>query len=350
MANKISLSAIQNAFLKRLIWKRYRNRIPENEQTRVLIEQFLLRIKIDSRNQGFDPDQAIDIARPYIAKVASWYDVESFPWKSRDKLKLLRSKALGEALAITERECFLCKPRRGGVGITPIDAGKDKQVQQWIRAAQRKSADKRNAKLRAERREIRESLETEVRRLVGQGLSYTDIAERFANEHRDHPSARGIHIWTERHVFAFDPDRKNPEHKRKFEAERKRMKRQAMTGRERKAAQIEEARRLIYALHFEGEGHASIARILNEWKIPSRRGGKWHKKSVKRELAEGDKGGRKRPVSPVDYTEGQMTGERAGRQSPAISGQTLRGRGIQEDIRSGPFQDVAILGDDAHDK
>ena len=48
MANKISLSAIQNAFLKRLIWKRYRNRIPENEQTRVRIEQFLLRIKIDS--------------------------------------------------------------------------------------------------------------------------------------------------------------------------------------------------------------------------------------------------------------------------------------------------------------
>jgi hypothetical protein len=210
MANKISLSAVQNAFLKRLIWKRHHNKIPETEQTRILIEQILLRIKIDSRRQGFDPDQAMDIARPYIAKVAPWYDVESFPWKSRDKLKLLRSKALGEALAITERECFLCKPRRGGVGSTPIDKGKDKQVQEWIRAAQRQSGDKRNAKRKAERKEIRESLEAEVRQLLKRGSSYEDIAKTFDAEHMAHPSARGIHIWTERQVFAFDPDRRTP--------------------------------------------------------------------------------------------------------------------------------------------
>jgi hypothetical protein len=102
------------------------------------------------------------------------------------------------------------------------------------------------------------------------------------------------------------------------------MKRHAMTGREQKAAQIEEARRSIYALHFEGEGHASIARILNERKIPSRRGSKWHKKSVKRELAEGDKGGQKCPVSMTDYTKGNMVRERADRLSQAVAAETLQ--------------------------
>jgi hypothetical protein len=313
LANKISLQAVQNAFLKRLIWKRYRNRIPENEQNTILIEQFLLRIKIDSRKQGFDPDQATEIARPYVAKRAPWYDVESFPWKSRDKIRLLRAKALGEAIALTEREWFQCKPIRGGAPVIPINKGSDPQVREWIKAAQRKSADKRNRKLKTQRKAVREILETEVRRLLRQGLSYEAITKKFQDEHRAHPSPKGIQIWTERQVFAFDPDRKKPDHKRKFEAERKRMKRYAMTGRERKAAQIEETRRIIYALHFEGDGHASIARILNERKIPSRRGGKWHKKSVKRELAEGDKGGQKRPVSVSDYTKEQveMVGERA---------------------------------------
>jgi Recombinase len=328
MANKTSLQAVQNAFLKRLIWKRYRNRIPENKQTTILLDQFVLRIKIDSRKQGFNSDQAIDIAKPYIAKWAPWYDVESFPWKSRDKIKLLRAEALGEAIALTEREWFQCKPIRGGAAITPIDKGKDRQVQEWIKTAQRKSAEKRNEKLKNKRKAVRKILQTEVRRLLKQGLSYEGLAKQFQDEHRAHPSAKGIHIWTERQVFAFDPDRKKPEHKRKFEAERKRMKRHAMTGREQKAAQIEEARRSIYALHFEGEGHASIARILNERKIPSRRGSKWHKKSVKRELAEGDKGGQKCPVSMTDYTKGNMVRERADRLSQAVAAETLQEEGM----------------------
>ena len=44
---------------------------------------------------------------------------------------------------------------------------------------------------------------------------------------------------------------------------------------------------MIYAMHSEGVGYASIARILNEQKIPPRSiraGAKWHKSSVKREL------------------------------------------------------------------
>jgi hypothetical protein len=75
------------------------------------------------------------------------------------------------------------------------------------------------------------------------------------------------------------------------------MQRVAMTGRELKAAQIEKARRMIHAMHFEGAGYASIAGALNERKIPSRRGGKWVKSMVKRELAEVLKGTQKRPRS-----------------------------------------------------
>jgi hypothetical protein len=138
MKNKPSIQAVQNAFLKRLIWKRYRNKIPKTELTKILLDQFCLRIKIDSRNRGFDPEQAIAIAKSYIAKRAPWYDVEAFQWKSRDRIRLLRSKALGEAISLTEREWWHCKPLRGGAAITPIDKGKDKQVQEWIRAAQRK--------------------------------------------------------------------------------------------------------------------------------------------------------------------------------------------------------------------
>jgi hypothetical protein len=268
MASKASLQTIQNSFLKRLFWKRFRNRIPETEQTKIMLDQFCLRIKIDSRNRGFDPEQAMAIAKSYIAKRAPWYDVEAFQWKSRDKIKLLPSKALGEAISLTEREWWHCKPLRGGAGVTPIDNGKDKQVQEWIRAARRKSSDRRNEKLKSKRKALRETLEPEVRQLLKEGLSYTDIAERFQAEQRDHPPTSGVHVWTERQVFAFDPERKEPEHQRRYKAERKRMQRVAMTGRERKAAQIEKVWRIIYALHSEGEGHASIARILNERKTP----------------------------------------------------------------------------------
>jgi hypothetical protein len=251
----------------------------------------------------------------------------------------LRSKPFGEAIALTERECFLCKPRRGGAGITPIDKGKDKLVQAWIRAAQRRSADKRNEKLKNKRKAVREILEAGVRQLLKEGLSYGDIAEQFGDEHMAHPSATGIHIWTERHVFAFDPERKNPEHKRKFKAERQRMKRQAMTGRERKAAQIEEARRMIHAMHFEGIGYASIARILNERKIPSRKDGKWVKSMVKRELVGVLKGTQKRTVSMVDYTKRQMTSERDDRQSLATAAEPLQAKDFQgEGIQSEPFR------------
>jgi hypothetical protein len=287
----------------------------------------------------------MEIARPHIAKWASWYDVDSFAWKSRDKIKLLGSQALGEAIGLTERLWFQCKPRRGGAGIVPIDKGTDKQVREWIEAARHKSAEKRNLKLQRKRQAVRDSLETEVRQLLKEGLSYHDIAERFQAEHLEHPSAKGIHIWTERQVFAFDPDRKNPEHKRKFEAERKRMKRQAMTPRERKEAQIEEARRMIYAMHSEGVGYASIARILNEQKIPPRSiraGAKWHKSSVKRELDDtlghfcyicrrvhgGHGGTQKCPLSPSDYTRGNMTGERGSKLSQAATAETQQEENI----------------------
>jgi hypothetical protein len=316
MANKTSLQAIQNAFLKRLIWKRYRNDIPENEQTKILLDQIMLRIKIDSRKQGFSPDQAMDIARPYIAKWAPWYDVESFPWKSRDKIKLLRAKALGEAITLTEREWWQCKPKRGGAGVTPIDKGKDQQVQEWIRAARHKSADKRNEKLKTKRKAVREILETEVRRLLNQGLSYEGIAEQFHAEHMAHPSAKGIHIWTERQVAGFDPDRDNPDHKRKIDTERKRMKRNSITAilqdlKKQKDA-FEETRRLIYTLHFERHGYGTIARVLNERKRPSRKGGKWVKSMVKRELERVLEGYSKCPTITSGYTRrGNMVRDRA---------------------------------------
>jgi hypothetical protein len=96
----------------------------------------------------------------------------------------------------------------------------------------------------------------------------------------------------------------------------KRMKRQQpMTGRERKAAEIEKTRRMIYAMHLEGAGYASIARVLNERKIPSRRDGKWNKSMVKRELEGVLKGTQKCPLSPSVYTKVQMQGESAERLS-----------------------------------
>lgn len=337
MENKISLSAIQNAFLKRLIWKRCRNRLFENEQSTILIEQFLLRIKIDSRKQGFTPEQAMDIARPYIAKVAPWYDVKSFPWKSGDKIKLLRAKALGEAISLTEWMWFQCKPDRGGGGVTPIDKGKDIYVQAWMENARRQSAKRRNLKLQNERKDMRKILETEVRRLLNEGFSYGAIAERFQAEHRKHPTARGIHFWTRRHVFAFDPDRKDPDHKWLYELG---------LAREKREAQIEKARRTIFAKHLEGEGYGAIARALNERGIPSRNGGKWHVTSVKRELARGtQEGTQNRPFPRTIIPRGNMTGERAAKPSQAVAADTLQEGCIQglEDRGRGPEYQIRMV-------
>jgi hypothetical protein len=346
MANKISLSAVQNAFLKRLFWKRFRNKIPKTEQTNIMLDQFCLRIKIDSRNRGFDPEQAMAIAKSYIAKRAPWYDVEAFPWTTRDKIKLLNSKALGEAIGLTERLWFQCKPRRGGAGIDPIDKGTDPEVQEWIRAAQRKSADKRNEKLKADRKALRKTLETEVRRLLKEGLSYTDIAEKFHAEQREHPAASGIiHIWTERKVAGFDPDRDNPDHKRKIDTERKRMKRNSITAilqdlKKQKDA-FEETRRLVYTLHFEGMGYASIARILNERKRPSQKSGKWHATSVKRELERLHMGYTKCPTIPSGYnSRGNMDSERASRLSQEIAAETQQ---EEENIQEEVAKDQSLL-------
>jgi hypothetical protein len=317
------LLATQIAFLKRLIWKRHRNKIPKSEQGTILIEQILLRIKIDSRSKGFSPNQAIEIARPLIAKWAPWYDVESFAWKSRDKIKLLSAKALGEAIGLTERLWWRCKPDRGGGGVTPFDKGTDPEVQKWIRDARHKSADKRNLKLQRKRKAVRKILETEVRRCLRQGLSYQDVAEKFQAEHWTHPSAKGLHIWTERQVAGFDPDRDNPDHKRKIDTERKRMKRNSITAilqdlKKQKDA-FEETRRLIYTLHFEGHGYGTIARILNERKRPSRKGGKWVKSMVKRELERVLEGYSKCPTITSGYIKGQMVGERDGKLSQAVA-------------------------------
>ena len=111
---RIPFSAVQIAFLKRFVWKRYRNRIPKNEQGTILIDQFCSGSRSIPVIKDFSPDQAMEIARPYIAKWAPWYDVEFFPWKSRDKIKLLNAKALGEAIGLTERLWWRCKPVEAG--------------------------------------------------------------------------------------------------------------------------------------------------------------------------------------------------------------------------------------------
>jgi hypothetical protein len=311
---------------------RHRGRIPNTELNRIALDQYCLRLKIDARKQGLSPDHAIDTARDYLAKRATWYDIESFPWKSRDKIKLLSAKALGEALVFTEREWWYLKSERGGVPIIPIDKGKDALVREWIQAARNKSAKKRSNKLKAERAAVRKVLETEVRELLKQGLSYTDIAERFDADHIEHPSARGIHIWTERQVFAFNPDRKNPEHKRKYQAERKGAKRQAMTGRERKAANIEKARDMIFAMYLEGYSTRSISSILNKRKIPSRMGRKWHQMSVQRELGRDNRRQQKCPLSLTADTRYEPVRERDAKLSQAAAVETRQEEYIQEEV------------------
>jgi hypothetical protein len=315
------LVATQIAFLKRFVWKRCRNKLSENEQNTILIEQFCLRIKIDSRAQGFSPDQAMEIARPHVTKWAPWYDVDSFAWKSRDKIKLLGAQNLGEAISLTEWEWYLCKPRRGGGGVTPIDKGKDIYVQAWMENARRQSAEKRNLKLQNERKDMRKILETEVRRLLNEGFSYGAIAERFQTERRKHPTAKGIHVWTRRHVFAFDPDRKDPDHKWLYELG---------LAREKRDAQIEKARRMIFAMHLEGDGYETIARVLNKRKIPSRMGGKWNKTMVKRELVRGtQEGTQNRPFPRPIIPRSKMVGERADKASQAADAVTRQEENIE---------------------
>jgi hypothetical protein len=321
--NRATLQAAQIAFLKRFIWKAHRNKIPKTDQGTILIEQILLRFKIDARKRGLSPEQAMDIARPYIVKWATWYDFDSFVWNGRDAIKLLGPYELGEAIGLTERLWFLIKPRRGNGGVIPFDKGRDPQVQEWIEAAKKKSADERKDKRKARRSELRDGLETDVRKLLAQGLTYHAIADRFQAELRERPTREGILFWTERHVFNFNPDRKNPEHKRQYEAELMRMKRQqAMTGRERKAAEIEKTRRMIHAMHAEGMGYGTIARELNYREIPSRAGGKWHRKSISRELSSVDRCRQKCPESPATYTRGTTDREKAARKSQAANAVT----------------------------
>ena len=288
------------------------------------------------------------IAKSYIAKRAPWYDVGALQWKSRDKIKLLNSKALGEAIGLTERLWFQCKPDRGGAGVTPFDKGTDPQVQEWIRAAQRKSADRRNAKLMNKRKAIRKTLETEVRRLLKRGLSYQDIAKQFHAEHRAHPSAEGLHIWTERQVAGFDSDRDNPDHKRKIDTERKRMKRNSITAilqdlKKQKDA-FEETRRLVYTLHFEGMGYASIARILNERKRTSQKGGKWHATSVKQELERLHRGYTKCPTIPSGYnSRDKVVRERAGKLSQAAAAETQQEGSTRGKVATDQAKDQSLL-------
>jgi hypothetical protein len=113
---------------------------------------------------------------------------------------------------------------------------------------------------------------------------------------------------------------------------------------------FEETRRMIYAMHFEGIGYASIARILNERKRPSRKGGKWHGTSVKRELEGLHKGYTKCPTITSGYIDrANMDSERADRQSQATTAETQQAKDFQEeDIQSGSFEDVTV-GDDACD-
>jgi hypothetical protein len=333
MKNKPSLLAAQISFIKKFVWKQHRNKLSENDT--VLIEQFLLRIKIDSRRQGFTSDQAIEIARPHIAKWAPWYDVESFPWKSGDEITLLSGKALGEAIALTERVWWQCKPKRGGAGITPIDKGTDPQVKKWVQAARDKTAKRLSAKQKTKRAAVRKSLETEVRRLLKEGLSYQDIADKFQAEYKERPSAKGgiIHVWTERQVAGFDPDRDNPDHKRKIDTERKRMKRNSneaiLQDLKKQKDAFEETRRLIYMLHFNGKGCASIARILNKRKRPSRKGGKWHETSVRRELKARTGGTQNVQLSRSVMPRSTMEVERGSKLSQETAVETLQEDGIQ---------------------
>jgi Recombinase len=321
------LLAVQNAFLKRLIWKRYRNRIPENDLTKIVLDQFCLRLKIDARVQGLSPEHAIVRARDYLAKRAPWFDVEAFQWKSPDKIKLLGAVAFGEAISLTERECFLCRP----APFTPIDKGKDKEVQKWIREAQDKSAKKRSKKLKAKRAGARKELEADVRRLLKEGSSYRDIAQQFNNERREPHTSPVMNDWTPRKVFAFDPDRKSPEQKRIYQAELKRMARNPITELKRNADRIEKAQSLIRELHFQGAGYGTIARYLNEHKIKSQKGGKWHRNAVKREVERVHEVYTKCPRSPSVYTGMRIGIENDCKVVPEIAAETQQEGNIQRE-------------------
>jgi hypothetical protein len=316
MSNKI-ITKIQIGFIKRIIWKRHGNKLPETEANTALLDQLCLRFKMDARDfNGSDHDKALATAKEYLQRRATWYDVDSFAWKSRDNVKLLRSKQLGELISLTEWEWYQWKPSRGDGGIVPIDKGTDIYVAALRENKRRDAAREVALRRKSERSEIRKLLESDVARLLADGLSYRQIADIFQKQRR-YRQQSGPTMWEMRDVFAFDPDRKDPERKRRYEQE---------LLPEKHAAQVDKVLRIIRAMHSQGDGYGTIAKALNQRGVPSRKGCKWTRTMVKRELVKASSGCTQEvysnpAFSPSTYTsKGNSTVERAsGKVVPAAS-------------------------------
>ena len=314
-------------FLKRLIWRRWRKKIPENELTTILIEQILVRIKIDSRRRKLDPKTSPDLA--YIASRAPWYDVDAFPWTSPDTITLLGPGAFGEAISLTEWEWWCCRPTRGGPAIVPIDKGQDIHVEAWRENMRWHTAKARSANNKSERAKDHKKIATEVQALLRKGLTYMDIATRFNDEGKRPQFASGIGFeWTERKVAGYDPDTSDPDHRRRIEAERKRIQRQLSKALEQavlKNTRIAMTRRTIVMMRLEGCGYGTIAKRLNELKIPSKEGGKWVRSIVKRELESVPGVYSKCPTMTVAHTSKGLSARNNGKGTKAaIKPKTLR--------------------------
>ncbi len=217
------LIGMQIGFLKKLVRTRYNNRIPQDDAIGlVIIHQFLIRIKMDARADAF-PDHGLSQGRKYLRRWAPWFDIHSFPWQTRDNVHYLDGTTLGHAIALSWREWYGCKPKRGSAGIRPA-APVDIEVKQWLlhdrTESAIRSADKQAKKKRAERAIIRRAVESDVEKFLAQDRTLWDIAEIFNSHRREHPSLGEIDTWTPRMVCGFDKGRNSPERKQERAAER----------------------------------------------------------------------------------------------------------------------------------
>lgn len=279
---RIQMKAIRNLIVMRAAWL-----IPDDECTEILVEQLFLRTKICMKGDR-EPEHMRWTAMNFVRQFMPWYDCEAFPWYGDDNLTLLYGEAFGNAVNLSAREEYFMKGK-GDHGFIPVDRGQDALVKEYRKEDEEIADFLRKDALKDKRDEARTTLQRAVSVFRKDGRSHADITKIFNAELRKNVDGRSVK-WTGRMIVSLDTELDKAEHKRKVDANRKRREREEyhMTKREMKVIENDNTRDLIvYLYNEECMGYGTIARVLNERKIPTRTGkagAKWNRSMVKREL------------------------------------------------------------------
>ena len=125
------LIGMQIGFLKKLVRTRYNNRIPQDDAIGlVIIHQFLIRIKMDARADASLTTVCRRDGSTYVGGHRRSISIVSRGRPATTSI-IWTAPLLEHAIALSWREWYGCKPKRGSAGIRPA-APVDIDVKQWL--------------------------------------------------------------------------------------------------------------------------------------------------------------------------------------------------------------------------